>query len=170
MNNNYIRYTKIPVIQLWLHTFIITLFFIYLSFSPVWAIQKTPNESPIELPKTEGSKNFDLEIGKINSEGIKYFNQKKYGQAVDKFNKAINLANQLRSPGKGILYYNHALSAHEYGEHEKAIKSFLSSRRFARGNENILNSKLLKLYECGLNPSVVCKEKIPLSLNIEGSH
>ena len=170
MNNSHIYYKKTPVIQLGPYILIVILFCMSFSFSLVWAIQETSQETPMELPKTEGSKNFDLEIGQINSEGIKLFDLKKYSQAVDKFNKAINLANQLRSPGKGILYYNHALSAHEYGEHEKAIKSFLSSRRFARGNEIILNSKILKLYECGLNPSVACENEIPLSLNIEGSH
>ena len=127
-------------------------------------------ETPIELPKTEGSKNFDLEIGQINSQGVNLFKQKDFEQAVAKFNKAVNLANQLRSPGKGILYYNLALSLHESGQNEQAVKSFYSARRFARGNERILRSELLKLYECGLNPSVICEEKVPLSMNIEGSH
>jgi tetratricopeptide (TPR) repeat protein len=126
-------------------------------------------ETPIDLPKTEGSKNFDLEIGQINSDGVNLFNQKNYDQAVAKFNKAVNLANQLRSPGKGILYYNLALSLHESGNNEQAVKSFYSARRFARGNERILKSQLLKLYECGLNPSVLCETKVPLSMNIEGS-
>ena len=166
MNNMDINYKEKQYSWKWMRILIMVLFSIFLSSFPAFAVQETP----IELPKTEGSKNYDLEIGQINSQGIKLFDQKEYGQAIDKFNKAINLANQLRSPGKGILYYNHALSAHEFGEHKKAIKSFLSSRRFARGNETILNSKLLKLYECGLNPSVTCEEKIPLSLNIEGSH
>jgi tetratricopeptide (TPR) repeat protein len=166
MNNNDTYYKEIPINWQWMRVFIMVLFSMTLSCVSVWGVQETP----IELPKTEGSKNFDLEIGQINSQGIKLFNQKKYAQAIDKFNTAINLANQLRSPGKGILYYNHALSSHEFGKHEKAIKSFLSSRRFARGNKTILNSKLLKLYECGLNPSVTCEEKVPLSLNIEGSH
>jgi tetratricopeptide (TPR) repeat protein len=164
MNNNHNKVMSFDRLNIFI--FILAIFILVIFHVSAWALE----EMPIELPKTEGSKNFDFEIGHINSQGIKLFINKSYSQAIDKFNKAINLANQLRSPGKGILYYNHALSAHEFGEHEKAIKSFLSSRRFARGNEIILNSKLLKLYECGLNPSVACEEKIPLSLNIEGSH
>ncbi len=162
MNNNHNKpmLCNRPII------FILVMFVLLMFCVSSWAV----DEVPIELPKTEGSKNFDLEIGQINSKGVKLFKQKSYGQAIDKFNKAINLANQLRSPGKGILYYNHALSSHKSGLHNKAVKSFYSARRFARGNPTILKSKLLKIYECGLNPSVPCKEKVPLSLNIEGSN
>jgi hypothetical protein len=98
MNNSHIYYKKTPIIQLGPYILIVILFCMSFSFSLVWAIQETSQETPMELPKTEGSKNFDLEIGQINSEGIKLFDLKKYSQAVDKFNKAINLANQLRSP------------------------------------------------------------------------
>jgi hypothetical protein len=34
----------------------------------------------------------------------------------------------------------------------------------------ILESQLLRMHECGLNPSITCDEKVPLELNIEGSH
>ncbi|MFT4579826.1 MAG: hypothetical protein ACI9UO_002674, partial [Nitrospinales bacterium] len=36
-----------------------------------WATQ----ESPIKLPKVEGSKSFDLEISQINQQGIELFDE-----------------------------------------------------------------------------------------------
>ena len=131
-----------------------------------WTIQ----EVPIELPKKEGSINFDLEIGGINSYGLKLFKQKNYVGAADKFYKALELAKQLRAPSKGILYYNLALSLYNSGKHQEAIRSFYSARKFARGNKKILNSELLKLYKCGFNPSATCEEKLPLSMSMEGLH
>lgn len=131
-----------------------------------WANQ----EVPLELPKAEGSKSFDFEIDQFNSQGVKLYSQGDYEQAIDHFQKALTLAQQLRDPGQGILYYNLALGLHKSGQHEEATKQFYSARRFARGNKMILESELLKTHECGLNPSVPCEKKVPLPMNIEGSH
>ena len=90
--------------------------------------------------------------------------------AAEHFKKAVNLAQQLRDPSQGILYFNLALSLHELGSHEEATKQFYSARRFARGNSKILESALLKMHECGFNPSISCEGELPLSMNIDGSH
>ncbi len=131
-----------------------------------WAEQ----EAPLELPKVEGSKSYDLEIDQINRQGIKLYEQSDFKTAIDRFKKALNLAQQLRDPSQGILFYNLALGLHQAGQHEDATKRFYSARRFSRGNKMILNSELLKNHECGLNPSVPCDKKVPLPLNIEGSN
>ena len=133
---------------------------------PVWS----EAESPLPLPKAEGSKSFDLEISQINRLAIKKYEQGLFEMAAEHFKKAMNLAQQLRDPSQGILYFNLALSLHELGNHEDATKQFYSARRFARGNSKILESALLKIHECGFNPSISCDEKLPLSMNIEGSH
>ncbi len=130
----------------------------------------TEQEIPLEIPKMEGSKSFDFKIDQTNRQGIQLYEQGNYDKAITHFEKAVNLAQQLRDPSQGILHYNLALSLHKSDRHEEATKQFYSARRFARGNPTILESELLKIHECGLNPSVSCKEKVPLEMNIEGSH
>jgi len=137
-------------------------------FSPFPAFAE--QEIPLEIPKAEGSKSFDFEINLINSQGIRYYQQGDYKNAIVLFEKALGLAQQLRDPSRGILHYNLALSLHESGQHEEATKQFYSARRFARGNLKIKESELLKIHDCGLNPSVPCENKVPLEMNIEGSH
>jgi tetratricopeptide (TPR) repeat protein len=127
-------------------------------------------EVPLEIPKMEGSKSFDFEIGQLNDKGIHLYQQRNIKQAVDQFKKALNLAEQFRDPSQGIMHFNYALSMHHLGNHKEALKELYSARRYARGNPKILNSELLRMYECGLNPSVPCENKVPLEMNIEGSH
>ena len=127
-------------------------------------------ETPMKLPKAEDSKSFDFKIDQINSEGIQLYQNGSYEKATRLFAKAVNLAQQLKDPSQGIVYYNLALSLHKSGKHEEAAKQFYSARRFARSNRKILESELLKMHECGLNPSVSCKNGVPLEMNIEGSH
>ena len=133
---------------------------------PVWS----ETEVPLNLPQVEGSKSFDLEVSQINREAIKKYQMGLFSKAVTQFKKAVNLSRQLRDPSQGILHFNLSLSLHKEGEHEEATKHFYSARRFARGNPKILESELLKMHECGFNPSISCDKKIPLSMNIEGSH
>ena len=155
-----IKIYKTPKLNIFLTVFI----FMFLC-GPVWS----ETEGPLKLPKVEGSKSFDLEISQINRLAIKNYEQGLFGIAAVHFKKAVNLAQQLRDPSQGILYFNLSLSLHKSGNHEEATKQFYSARRFARGNSKILESELLKMHECGFNPSVSCKEKVPLSINIEGS-
>ena len=133
---------------------------------PAWS----ETEVPLNLPKVEGSKSFDLEISQINREAIKNYQMGLFSKAVTQFKKAVNLSRQLRDPSQGILNFNLSLSLHKEGKHEEATKYFYSARRFARGNPKILESELLKMHECGFNPNITCDKKVPLSMNIEGSH
>ena len=133
---------------------------------PVWS----ETEVPLNLPQVEGSKSFDLEVSQINREAIKNYQMGLFSKAVKQFKKAVNLSRQLRDPSQGILNFNLSLSLHKEGKHEEATKYFYSARRFARGNPKILESELLKMHECGFNPNITCNKKVPLSMNIEGSH
>ena len=133
---------------------------------PVWS----ETEVPLNLPQVEGSKSFDLEVSQINREAIKNYQMGLFSKAVKQFKKAVNLSRQLRDPSQGILHFNLSLSLHKAGNHEEATKHFYSARRFARGNPKILESELLKMHECGFNPNITCNKKVPLSMNIEGSH
>ena len=123
--------------------FYITIFYLMFLCGPVWS----ETEGPLKLPKVEGSKSFDLEISQINRLAIKKYQQGLFEMAAEHFKKAVNLAQQLRDPSQGILYFNLALSLHKSGLHEKAAKQFYSARRFARGNTKILTSEILKTHE-----------------------
>ena len=157
---------KATFVRTFIKTTLVLVYLLAILCGPLWGA----DETPLQLPKTEGSKSFDLEINQRNGQGIKAYQNGAYEQSRDFFKKAANLAKQLRSPGQGVLYYNLALSLHQLGNHEEAIKQFYSARQLARGNQKILKSKLLKMHECGLNPSVPCDKKVPLQMNIEGSH
>jgi tetratricopeptide (TPR) repeat protein len=161
---NLLTRKRIYQIQKYFLSFVV--FFLMAWNVPVWS----EAESPLPLPKAEGSKSFDLEISQINSLAIKEYQQGLFNNAAEHFKKALTLAQQLRDPSQGILYFNLSLSLHKSGNHEKATKQFYSARRFARGNPKILESELLKMHECGFNPSISCEKKVPLSMNIEGSH
>lgn len=127
-------------------------------------------EIPLELPKEEGSKSFDFEIDKINHEGIQQYRQGKFAKATNSFKQSLSLAQQFRDPSQGILHYNLALALDKSEQHEEAAKQFSLARRFARGNPRILESKRLKIHECGFNANAPCKQGVPLEMNIEGSH
>jgi len=140
------------------------LFLISLCYQ-VWS-----KETPLNLPKVEGSKSFDLEISQLNNRAIKSYQMGLFSKATEQFKKALNLAKQLRDPSQGILHFNLSLSLHKSGEHEEATKQFFSARRYARGNPKILESELLNMHECGFNPNIPCDKKSPSSMNIEGSN
>jgi len=121
----------------------LAVFFLFFSRAPLWG----NTELPLELPKGEGSKSFDLEISQINSQGIKNYMQGLFPDATAQFKKALTLSKQLRDPSQGILHYNLSLSLHKSGKHEEATKQFSSAKRFARGNPKILKSERLKMHE-----------------------
>jgi len=141
----------------------------FFSISSVSIQADTGLETPIQLPKKEGSKNFDLEISLANKNGIKYFESKSFTEAQKYFMKAQSLAKQFRDPGLGIVSFNLGLTLHKLNLHENAVKAFLISKKYARGNILILDSKLLRFHECGFNPSIPCDEKPPARMHIEGS-
>ena len=137
--------------------------------APVVIQANTQLETPIVLPKTEGSKNFDFEISMANQNGINQYNSKLFSEARRYFKKAQTLAKQFRDPGLGIVSFNLGLTLHKLNLHENAVKAFLIAKKYARGNDSILNSKLLRFHECGFNPSIPCEEKPPAKMHIEGS-
>ena len=126
-------------------------------------------EIPIALPKTEGSKNFDLEISMINQKGIDQYKSKLFTEASESFIKAKSLAQQFRDPSLGIVSFNLGLTLHKLDRHENAVEAFIVAKKYARGNSSILDSKLARFHECGFNPSIPCDEKPPASMHNEGS-
>ena len=127
--------------------FIAQIFTLFLTITFSGAAWGEP-ETPVNLPKTEGSRSFDLEIDQLNSMGTKFFKQGEFERASEKFYKALNLSQQLRDPGEGIILFNFAISLHKLGRHKEAAIHFNSARRLARGNSKILNSELLNEYLC----------------------
>ena len=103
-------------------------------------------ENLIGLPRTEGSKSFDMEINQLNNIGIKYYSLKELDKAEEKLKKATNLAQQLRDPSLGVIAFNRALVLHHLHKNKEAIKYFTLAKRYARGNIRILNSQILKNY------------------------
>lgn len=147
--------------------FLYSMFFLLSTLCiPAWS----ETEVPLNLPRVEGSKSFDLEISQINKQAVRNYKMGLFSKAAKQFKKAVNLSRQLRDPSQGILNFNLSLSLHKEGKHEEATKYFYSAWRFARGNPKILESELLKMHECGFNPNITCNKKVPLSMNIEGSH
>ncbi len=119
--------------------------------TPVFIQANNGLETPIVLPKTEG------------------YNSKSFSEARRYFKRAQSLAKQFRDPGLGIVSFNLGLALHKLNLHENAVKAFLIAKKYARGNDSILNSKLLRFHECGFNPSIPCEEKPPAKMHIEGS-
>lgn len=127
-------------------------------------------ELPVHLPKSEGSKNFDLEISITNEKGIRLFRSEKFDAAREYFVKAQSLARQFRDPGLGVVSFNLGLTLHKLNLHEDAVEVFAISKKNARGNRLILESNMIRFHECGFNPSIPCKEQPPENMHIEGSN
>ena len=103
-------------------------------------------ENLIGLPRTEGSKSFDMEINQLNNIGIKYYSLKELDKAEEKLKKATNLAQQFRDPSLGVIAFNRALVLHHLHKNKEATKYFTLAKRYARGDIRILNSQILKNY------------------------
>ena len=103
-------------------------------------------ENLIGLPRTEGSKSFDMEINQLNNIGIKHYSLKELDKAEEKLKKATNLAQQFRDPSLGVIAFNRALVLHHLHKNKDAIKYFTLAKRYARGDIRILNSQILKNY------------------------
>jgi hypothetical protein len=103
-------------------------------------------EDLIGLPRTEVSKNFDMEINNLNNMGTKHHSLNKLNEADENLKKATNLAQQLRDPSLGVTSFNRALVLHQLHKRNEAEKYFTIAKRCARGDMRILNSQLLKNY------------------------
>ena len=100
----------------------------------------------IGLPRTEGSKSFDMEINQLNNIGIKHYSLNEFERAEESLKKATNLAQQLRDPSLGVTSFNRAIVLHQLHKSKEASKYFFIAKRYARGDSRILNSQLLKNY------------------------
>ena len=100
----------------------------------------------IGLPRTEGSKSFDMEINQLNNIGIKHHSLNELDQADESLKKATNLAKQLRDPSLGVISFNRAVILHKLHQSKEAEKYFNLAKKYARGDIRILNSKLLRNY------------------------
>ena len=88
-------------------------------------------EDLIGLPRTEGSKNFDMEINNLNNMGIKHHSLNELSEADENLKKATNLAQQLRDPSLGITSFNRALVLHQLHKKMK-LKNILLSQKDMR--------------------------------------
>ena len=103
-------------------------------------------EELIGLPRTEGSKSFDMEINNLNNIGIKHYSLNELEHAEKSLKKATNLAQQLRDPSLGVTSFNRAIVLHQLHKSKEASKYFFIAKRYARSDSRILNSQLLKNY------------------------
>ena len=103
-------------------------------------------EELIGLPRTEGSKSFDMEINQLNNIGIKHYSLNELDRAKESLKKATNIAKQLRDPSLGVISFNRALVLHQLHQSKEAVKYFNLAKKYARGDTRILNSQLLKKY------------------------
>ena len=137
---------KIPQLSIILrrtnHSLFNTTFMAILILGCCYGLSWGNSENLLQLPKTEGSKSFDLEIDQINTLGIKTYNQGKYKEAKSLFKKALRLSIQLRDPSQGILYFNLAITLHKLGRYQEATKQYNFARRLARGNQSIIRSEI----------------------------
>ena len=69
---------------------------------PVWS----ETEVPLNLPKMEGSKSFDLEISQINREAIKNYQMDLFSKAVKQFKKAEQYYSLLLESGDDSIDQN----------------------------------------------------------------
>ncbi len=76
-----------------------------------------------------------------NDRGIEYFHKGKYMDALIAFTQASVADNTA-----GEIHFNLALMQHQLDKHDEAEDHFKLARKFADGNEKILESALLKKY------------------------
>jgi len=127
-------------------------------------------EESILISKGSLVKGLYVQVDKLNSEGVLFFNRQNYEKAVIFFKEGLNLTKNIKDQKRGIFNFNIALTLHKMRNYKEANAYFYFACKYAQGNITILESKLLHHYECGLNPSISCQESPPLELNIEGSH
>lgn len=126
--------------------------------------------SPILFLNNTGEEKVHSKINELNTQGTTLFKSNQFLKALVFFKKGLGLSHQLHGHKKGILSFNTALTLHKLAKFKEANRYFLTARRYAHNNKFILESKILMMYACGLNPSIPCEEQIPLELNIEGSY
>ncbi len=107
--------------------FVLGLFFIS---APLFA-----EEQPLPLP--EG---LNPEASQHHNKGIENFNQGNYKEAYQHFRNVLKIAPSAEG------YFNGALSLHKWGYPKEAANFFYYAKKYANGNEKILQSDLVKQY------------------------
>ena len=90
-------------------------------------------EDLIGLPRTEGSKNFDMEINNLNNMGIKHHSLNEFSEADENLKKATNLAQQLRDPSLGVTSFNRALVLHKLHKKKGSREIFCYRKKICAG-------------------------------------
>lgn len=111
---------------------LLALIFMFLSV-PVFA-----DEAALQFPMREGS---NAEANKHNEEGISHYNQGHYDVALKHFQMASSIDSSV-----GEAHYNQALCLDKLGRHGDATNHFYAARKYAHGNEAILNSGILNAH------------------------
>ena len=93
-------------------------------------------ESPLILPP--GSEPSAVQN---NNRGVEKFKKREYFNAMLNFNQA-----QDADFSSGEVHYNYALALHMLNKGKKAQDQFRLAKKFAEGNPEILESKLLNQY------------------------
>ena len=111
---------------------LVAFLFVFLSV-PVFA-----DEAALQFPMHEGS---SADAHKHNEEGISHYNQGHYDVALKHFQMASSI-----DSGVGEAHYNEALCLDKLGRHGDATNHFYAARKYAHGNEAILNSGILNAH------------------------
>ena len=93
------------------------------------------DEGPLGFPMREGS---SADANQHNEEGISQYNLGHYEAALKHFQMASKIDSSV-----GESHFNEALCLHKMEEHGAATDHFYAARKYAQGNEKILNSTLL---------------------------
>ncbi len=97
---------------------------------------ETDKEFPLELPAAA-----EPSAKTRNDLGIAHYKSGRYMEALVQFSQA-----SFADPTGGEIYFNLALAYLKKGDREKAAAHFKLARKFAKGNDQILKSTLLKTY------------------------
>ena len=78
---------------------------------------------------------------KHNEEGVSHYNQGHYDVALKHFQMALSI-----DSGLGEAHYNKAMCLDKIGRHGDATNHFYAARKYAHGNEAILQSAILNAH------------------------
>ena len=96
------------------------------------------DEGPLKFPT---SKSSNASAYKHNEEGISHYNQGHYDVALKHFQMASKVDTSI-----GESHYNEALCLDKLGKHGEATNHFYAARKYAKGNSDILGSKILNAH------------------------
>lgn len=127
----------------------------------IYCPQKVYSEEPLGLKPIEGSHSVGFDQ---NNLGIRAFQEKKYKKALKHFHIA-----SMADPKSGELYFNMALTLSKLKVHDEIYKYMNLANKYSKGNLEIKNSALHKIFGCNSNLKIQCDKKPPNPYRIEGS-